>query len=207
MSEYLTYVGRANRRTPVETYEDLLGLPHVERPDDGAVILYAGHSGAYLHVGGGPGPVCSDCGRGVLRWAEGGYVAWWRICDVCGSHWDLHPIEWGPAKPSHPLMEKVGYRCGHDVERDDPQGTWCVECDDEADPIYRETPVQYTRWVQGRGEMPLELTEPLYDSGRTWGDLLALVTPEHWAEAEAHREQMAGMVVVPCCWARRARLY
>ena len=28
-----------------------------------------------------------------------------------------------------------------------------------------------------------------------------------WAEAEREQERMAGMIVVPCCWARRARIY
>jgi hypothetical protein len=31
------------------------------------------------------------CG-GILRWAEAGYVPWHRICDRCGSHWDMYPI-------------------------------------------------------------------------------------------------------------------
>jgi len=207
MSEYTTYVGRAKRRTPVDNYEDLLSLSATELPDDGAVVLYVGHSGAYLHVNGGPGPVCSDCGQGVLRWAEAGYVAWWRICDVCGSHWDLHPITWGPAKPRSPVVEQIGWRCGHNVAAMDTDGQWCYECQNEPIPVYRELPLQVVRWEQGRGEIPLDASEPLYDSGRTWGDLLALVTPEHWQEAETHRQQNCGQGVVECCWARRARLY
>jgi hypothetical protein len=76
---------RSPNAAPVETYAGLLNQPGRSGADDGAVILWAGD----MH------PQCADCRRGHLRWAEGGYVPWHRICDVCGSHWDLHPITWG----------------------------------------------------------------------------------------------------------------
>jgi len=60
------------------------------------------------------------------------------------------------------------------------------------------------RWVDGRGEVPLDPDE--YVAGEdspTWGQFVALLRPEHWAAAE----RMAGMLVVPCAWARRARFY
>jgi hypothetical protein len=60
----------------------------VELEDDGAII-----------VSGGQSPQCPDCELGHLCWAEAGYVPWHRICGVCGSHWDLHPVtyyQWRP---------------------------------------------------------------------------------------------------------------
>lgn len=36
-------------------------------------------------------PPCPDCGVGMLLWAEAGYVPWHRVCNRCGSHWELYP--------------------------------------------------------------------------------------------------------------------
>lgn len=87
----LTRRGTALRTTPAPDYEALLDQPTELVPGDGAVIVAGGH-----------GPVCADCGLGTLRWAEAGHVPWHRICDRCGSHWDLHQqtyIQWGPGQP------------------------------------------------------------------------------------------------------------
>lgn len=87
MSEYMTR--RGTRKGPHPT--DIYRIPYDEADDDGRII-----------VAGGNFPICPDCGRGHLQWAEAGYVPWHRICDVCGSHWDLHPvtyIKWGADDP------------------------------------------------------------------------------------------------------------
>jgi hypothetical protein len=156
MSAHHVRIGRRRAEAPAA---DVYAIPYRESADDGRTILHAGdHS-----------PICADCGRGTLQWAEAGYVPWHRICDVCGSHWDLHPITWGPARS----------------------------------PEWRDDLV---RWVQGRGEIPLDRAEPISDDcPHTWGDLADLCTAEHWATAERDADRMAGQVVVPGAWARRAR--
>jgi hypothetical protein len=175
------------------------------------VILWAGSTGNRYETAPDNNPICLDCQRGRLQWAEAGYVAWHRICDVCGSHWDLHPITWGPGKPcdTTPLRVPTGnYRCGHIP----PAGetVWCVECEDELDPLYDLVPApQFVRFIDGIGTVPLEPGEKLFDTNKTWGDLLSLITPEMWARArEPERvRQMADSVVIPCAYARRARFY
>src|SRR3990167_3068638 len=78
-TEYTTRIGTSKRKGTVGAA--LYRLPTRERPDDGKILL---------HVGDWNCP-CT-CGRGgTLMWAEAGYVAWHRICNACGSHWDLHP--------------------------------------------------------------------------------------------------------------------
>jgi hypothetical protein len=170
--DYTTYVGARRAKTPAPNWYE---IPHWDRKDDGRVILHAGDMT----------PVCSDCGRGHLIWAEAD-VPWHRICDVCGSHWDLHPITWGPARPMDPSPMLTGrYLCG---------------CEDPA--------LTLVRWVDGRGEIPLDPQERLdAECDATWGDLVAQITPAMWAAAERNRGGMAGQVVVPCAWARRARFY
>jgi hypothetical protein len=119
---YTTRRGASRRRKPV-TSGDLLALPTRERDDDGAIILHVGdHS-----------PTCSDCGRGTLRWAEGGYVPWHRICDTCGSHWDLHPLGLGIAyvpqveAPMCHREEMVEAAC---PDCDGPsESEWCERCE------------------------------------------------------------------------------
>lgn len=198
----LVRVGVRISPTPMGAYSDLLLQETREQQDDGRIILHAGDCQ----------PICADCEVGRLQWAEAGYVPWHRICDRCGSHWDLHQITWGPAKPRQrrPTLVRVPdkYLCGHRPM--DP--SWCEDCGDEPVPVVREVPApEYVRWVDRRGEVPLDPSEPIVDHDdeivATWGDLLALVTPAMWADAEAEKEQerMAGMIVVPCAWARRAR--
>lgn len=138
------------------------------RKDDGRTIVCAGRV---------DGPPCT-CGRGHLQWAEAGYVPYHRICDGCGSHWELHPVMWGPMLPSD----------------------W-----------YQGPDTEYTflfdRDVHGQREVPLRHNMPFGGSGRTWGDVLAMITPAMWEAAKLEKERMAHQVVVPCCWARRARFY
>jgi hypothetical protein len=200
--DYTTYVGTRRIKTPVGSYSELLSIPSRERKDDGAVILWAGDFT----------PLCADCKTGHLQWAEGGYVPWHRICDVCGSHWDLHPVTWGPCKPDERALEQMTRRA---ADLAGPQ-EWCEVCDykggQDKCPTHRREPIpdpEYVRFVDGAGYVPLNPAEPLGESGKTWGELLALVTPEHWRiAAEPDRvRQMANSVVVPCAWARRARLY
>lgn len=89
MTDYKVRIGTSRRTRPVGTYEALLRLPSRLAEDDGLI------AGPWITVADsawpwneGPCP----CGRGVMRWAEAGYVAWHRICDVCGSHWEMHPV-------------------------------------------------------------------------------------------------------------------
>lgn len=87
----MSYTTRRGRREDPRPAESIYGLPYEEADDDGRII-----------VAGGNCPVCPDCGSGHLQWAEAGYVPWHRICDVCGSHWSLHPvryIRWGADAP------------------------------------------------------------------------------------------------------------
>jgi hypothetical protein len=196
MTDYTVRIGTGRRQTAAA---DLYSIPYRCEADDGRIILHVGNFS----------PRCADCRRGTLQWAEAGYVPWHRICDHCGSHWDLHPITWGPARPRDTMPRLVGtgvYHCGHQVT--DPP--WCETCQDEVPEITREEPVPaVVRWVDGVGDVPIDPTEPLGESGQTWGDLLALVKEEHWAEASRPERvrQMAGSVVISCAWARRSQFY
>lgn len=152
---YHTIVGRRRAKSPAK---DIYRIPSESASDDGASIA---------HVGNEP-IVCTDCNRGHLQWAEAGYTPWHRICDSCGSHWDLHPIVWGPTF--------------------DPDGS-----------IYR--------WVDGSGKVEIRPDEQvIQNSTVTWGDLLVRVTRDHITEAKAN-QALAGMVVIPCAVAIRARFY
>jgi hypothetical protein len=98
MDEHTCRYGNKRRRRIVRSYDELLGLPTTERPDDGLVVPLPDCPACKRHDGYAPAhtcprvnPTCPDCGRGTLMWAEAGYVPWHRICSVCGSHWDLHP--------------------------------------------------------------------------------------------------------------------
>lgn len=84
MDEYRVRVGVIVRKRPVKTYDALLGLPTEDAEDDGKVVYWGPGNHAWNEG------VC-ECG-GTLRWAEAGYVPWHRICDRCGSHWDMHPV-------------------------------------------------------------------------------------------------------------------
>ena len=156
--------------------------------------------------------ICADCGVGPLVWAEAGYVPWHRICSVCGSHWDLHPIAWGPARPRDRSPRNVatgGYVCGHDLP---PDAEWCEECFDEPARVLRPVPApEMVRWQDGRGEIEIDLAARVSVDAEspTWGEIIALLTPAHWASAEAPERvrQMAGSIVVSCAWAQRARFY
>lgn len=268
MTEHTIRIGTSRRRTPAP---NLYELPTRERRDDGAIILHVGDLA----------PVCSDCGRGHLQWAEAGYVPWHRICDTCGSHWDLHPLGMGIAFV--PQLETSTCRRDERIERrcpdcDGPSQTdWCDTCEatgyisrphpdrtcycadphrcaeraaglDEAAaaglhdrlpcacvchvpparrPIVGATP---SVWIDGRGWVPIDprwpVTRPLREQGldvaasphardddeetvqgRTWGDLVALVTAAHMERASDDQDRTLGVPCVPACWARRARFY
>jgi hypothetical protein len=160
---YQCRYGRSRKKQPATSYEQLLRSPTRVGPDDGTVEL-----SATLEENGGQ-PACRDCKRGKLVWAEAAYVPWHRICDICGSHWDLHPLQFGV------LLEHGGFM----------------------------------RWVDGRGRIPLERGQTIAESGKTWGDLLDLITPTMWTgAAEPERVlRTANLVAVGGAWARRARFY
>lgn len=88
MDNYTVRIGTRRAKKPAY---GLYGIPYRTVEDDGKTFM-----------AGGQEPLCPDCCVGHLRWAEAGYVPWHRICDVCGSHWDLHPamyIQWGNDAP------------------------------------------------------------------------------------------------------------
>lgn len=82
-----------------------------------------------------------------------------RICDACGSAWDLHPISFGPTLFDSSLFR---YMPGKRVRK-------------LASAATADAP-KYVRFVDGPGFIVLDPVEPLGESGHTWGDLLALVT-------------------------------
>jgi hypothetical protein len=208
MDTYTTRIGSRRAKTPAR---DLYSIATRERADDGTILVHAGASDC---------PPCPDCGRGRLQWAEAGYVSWHRICDTCGSHWDLHPITWGPARPSRPIESpRAQHDDGCDVYWEDdeyPSGRPCsCGAHDELGPAlvaHAELVARsrgLVRWVDGRGEVALDCAARVGRDGEgpTWGEFVDRLTPEMWAAAEAEQSRMADIVVVPCCWARRARFY
>ena len=166
---HVTRRGAARRRQPVATYGALLDLPSRPARDDRRIILHVGDLA----------PTCSDCGAGTLCWAEAGYVPWHRICDCCGSHWDLYPVNYyleelraeGPLGVPPSQREIVG---------------WLIRDRDFRAPIGR-APVSN---VPGS---PLHL------------DLVPLITREHVLAAVA--DARGGTPCLGACWARRARFY
>lgn len=186
-----------------------------EAEDDGKTLLHAGDFT----------PICSDCERGHLQWAEAGYVPWHRICDVCGSHWDLHPIGWGPARAGdrpvevqmkpYTRTELIRYadECGHD----DPARATDNELREYLGDFLTPLPAvdhatvdsdTLVRWVDGRGAILLDRAERISEEcPYTWGDLVDLITPEMWDRAEADKARTAGSATVCGAWAQRARFY
>jgi hypothetical protein len=146
---YTTRVGRPRRRT-ARTYHELLALPSREQPDDGLVLgpwVTTAESGWDWNEG-----PCA-CG-GILRWAEAGYGPWHRICDRCGSHWELNLITLVP----HDDLSEIAPR---------PRGVL---------PVIAGDPCQPCGIIQ-RGGQPCQVVPPdvlpFYEAAR------ALVRPEH----------------------------
>jgi len=77
--------------------EDLYDIPYKSGRDDGLKKSLpfcwecSQHDDAPAHQCVRVQPICPDCDAGMLIWAEAGYVPWHRICNHCGSHWELHP--------------------------------------------------------------------------------------------------------------------
>lgn len=174
--DYTTQRGSQRRQTPADDYADLLDQDTYYAPDDGAIILHVGD----------PLPICADCGSGRLQWAEAGYVPWHRICDICGSHWDLHPLGMGIALL--PVTDPA--------QQDLPPS---------ARRIVGEQPAQ---WIDGPGWVPLSAADPIQGAdGHTWGELIQLVDDTHRRAAETLKVQTMGVPCVAAYWARRARFY
>jgi hypothetical protein len=213
MSEHTCRVGTSRRKNPAGG-RDLYGLPFAEHPDDGRLIL-----------SGGTEPVCADCGRGHLRWAEAGYVPWHRICDTCGSHWDLHPVTYIDWAREAPPVKRPAPRtaadcgCGHDCtdpacQAPDPADC-CCDC--EACTRWRAEDARRARepytprregWTGtrdgGRIAPVAELDpDPELPEGVTHARLLAAALAAG-TEPNGGREDQR---VAHACWARRARFY
>lgn len=86
--------------------------------DDGAIV------GPWLTADAGWGADEGPCPcGGIMRWAEAGYVPWHRICDRCGSHWDMRPVtiyvDRHARKPCPPRTEEYvadgGYKAAQAV--------------------------------------------------------------------------------------------
>jgi hypothetical protein len=207
MSDYTVRYGCRRRKNPAADYNALISLPNKEGSDDGEVIL-----SVTLEEWGGE-PICADCKVGHLRWAEGGYVAFHRICDVCGSHWDLHPIAWGPIRATPEILRQIADR---NAQKCETCQEWCDTCEYEGRkrcPAHRNhshaVQAEYVLHQNHVGFAPLNLGDQIGESGKTWGDFLSLVTPELWRKAEEPErvKTMANMAVVGGAWARRARFY
>lgn len=81
---YTTRVGTARQRRLGLVLRNLHRLPYRESDDDGRMLL---HIGDFL-------PSCPDCTDGTLRRATESHSWQHRICDGCGSHWQLHRLEY-----------------------------------------------------------------------------------------------------------------
>lgn len=153
-----------------------------EARDDGSIILHAGDLT----------PTCSDCRQGKLQWAEAGYVPWHRICDHCGSHWDLHPM-------GLVLLQ---------VPHDEPRDLLPSKREHYSVPAVWLDRVGYVR-IDADTLIGSERPSP-YDTprpGRRWVELLELVTDEMIERAIAEQGRTGNVPHVPICWARRARFY
>lgn len=167
--EYHVRKGTRRKRTPV-LVGDHYSIPYREMKDDGAKII---------HVGFDP-PVCLDCNTGNLVWAEAGFVPWHRICNVCGSHWLLSKVPWGPARSRERARKELVYWVlGEGEMAIDPE----ARVDAHSDPVFQD------------------------ERTPTWKEFIAKVTPDMWDKAESDRDNMLGMAVIPCSWATRARFY
>lgn len=106
MSDYEVRIGTTVRAEPVGSYNELLGQPTAYAEDDGALAgpwLANGRSGPSWNEGRCP------CG-GTLCWAEAGYAPWHRVCDRCGSHWEMRPVTLFTSR-GRPAGERIaGYR-------------------------------------------------------------------------------------------------
>jgi len=80
---YTTRVGTARRRNTA-TSLGLQCLTYRESEDDGRMVLHIGDFA----------PLCPDCSHGTLKQAHASYSWQHRICDGCGSHWELHRLEY-----------------------------------------------------------------------------------------------------------------
>ena len=218
MDGYRVRIGTRRAKKPAK---NLYGIPCRTAVDDGKTLLHAGHGMGDFS------PVCPDCGTGILQWAEGGFVPWHRICDTCGSHWDLHPIGiHGIALAGNHLVEVPGrgpysrkelLAMMEETVHDDPESLSDDELrgylGDWAEPTAREhrtvAPDTICRWAQGRGLILLDPDEKISEEcPYTWGDLVALTTPEMWEAAEKAKDRLGGIVtLMGCAWARRARFY
>lgn len=161
---YCVRIGMRRRRTPAQYLYSIL---YREAGDDGKVVLAAGvdsydpggHLGAHPAVA----PLCGDCGVGRLAWAEAGHVPFHRICNVCGSHWDAHPISMGPTIPTPQILSQIEFCTPEEI---DARSEWCETCDYQGvDHCSRHRPIQrrvdarrkacqYVRFATGQGIYP-----------------------------------------------------
>ena len=127
------------------------------------------------------GSTCADCG-GTLLWAEAGYVAWHRICDGCGSHWDEHPVQFH----------------GRIVAATEPA---------ELPPSLRRWRMEWER-QETREPPPYPDEELLATALRNDPDVGRwLPGPEEWHHPNSRPPTGYGVPVIGTSWARRARFY
>jgi hypothetical protein len=148
-------------------------LPYEETPDDGATILHFGDEPL----------TCADCGKGKLRDGAAMFLPHHRICEICGSHWDLH-----------------GFRLElHRAEEHDER-----EVTDSSDNTYRVERQGYP-WRAWPGDEPFSRLEVILKMPRA--------TVDGAVRVAGGRPGFRGpsiLKVVPAIkvhWARRARFY
>lgn len=202
MCEYETRVG---------SYADLLDSPARDRCDDGSTLVHAGDLS----------PTCTDCGRGTLQWAEAGYVPWHRICDACGSHWDLHPVvlfvEWGPdgwtlwdEVPVPAMSRKVAVMLAEGRVRRNRE-VWTVIGDHDTYSV-RRTRRGWMCTCPNDMECSHIAAVQLWEHGVAHrARVRSMVTWEHVHAAIVRTQpggpEAGGVPHVDGCWARRARFY
>jgi hypothetical protein len=188
---------------------ELLDLPYTEAPDDGRVL------GPWITTADSPwdwneGPC--ECG-GVLRWAEAGYVPWHRICDRCGSHWQLHPLRLTPHDALPPVQRPVAWRLPDGRVVTDPDDIALSGYDEETDPI---TPIMETVPARPRGVLPVKAGEPHGSIVEHDGERYQLVSPDVLAYYQLARELVRPEYITDEVlrhgalyggWATRARFY
>ncbi len=164
---YTTLRGTRAHDAPPVDYHDVYDLPARHEDDDGAIL-----------VSGGLDPTCADCERGTLCWAEAGHVPWHRICNVCGSHWELHPVHF--VSPGRAAAEPVELPPSKRPLVPPEQWDWR--------PTYPN--VELPEGIGLDDLLGLALTAGYDEPSRPWG---------------SGGPQALGATLA--CWARRARLY
>lgn len=165
---------------------DIYEIPYHYGRDDGKMILHVGDAV----------PVCADCGKGRLAWAEAGYTPWFRICDYCGSRWTIMVKQLGFVMPSNYLFVEPSAAAGMVASKSLKNRTMFTYGDERLEEIDMDAPAfESSMMFDDRPAPP-------------WSEFARLLTKEHWLRCYEARGYFPGEnVAVPICVARRARFY